>query len=598
MGRREKKEVGSFDPRHHCLQVLRKTVRAVGRMAVVLLLVTTALFGFSRLPEPADLVLINGKVVTVDSSRPQAEAVAILGDKIAAVGTTREIEAYIGPRTRVIDLQGKLVIPGFIEGHGHFTGLGRSQMILDLTRARSWDEIVAMVAEAAKKAKPGAWIFGRGWHQEKWTKVPQPNVEGVPLHHELSRVSPHNPVLLTHASGHAAFVNALALKLAGIDAQTPDPPGGEIVRDRNGEPTGMLRERAQGLVQAAVARAEAERSAEEREAIRREEIRLAAEKALANGVTTFHDAGSSFQTIDLFKKLADEGKLSVRLYVMVRGETLEEMARKLPQYRLIGYGNGFLTVRAIKRQIDGALGPHGAWLLEPYADLPTSRGLALESIEEITRTAELALEHGFQLNTHAIGDRANREVLNIYEAVFRRHPGKKDLRWRIEHAQHLHPDDIPRFARLGVIASMQGIHCTSDGPWVIKRLGEKRAREGAYVWRKLWDAGVVVTNGTDTPVEDINPILSFYATVTRRLADGSSFFPEQRLTREEALKSYTLNNAYAAFEEKIKGSVTPGKLADLVVLSRDIMTIPEDQIPGTEVIYTIVGGKIVYSRQK
>lgn len=598
MGRREKKEVGSFDPRHHCRQVPRKTVRAVGRMAAMLLLVTTTLFGFSRLAEPADLVLINGKVVTVDSARPQAEAVAILGDKIAAVGTTREIEAYIGPRTRVIDLQGKLVIPGFIEGHGHFTGLGRSQMILDLTRARSWDEIVAMVADAAKKAKPGAWIFGRGWHQEKWTRVPQPNVEGVPLHHELSRVSPHNPVLLTHASGHAAFVNALALKLAGIDARTPDPPGGEIVRDKNGEPTGMLRERAQGLVQAAVARAEAERSPEERQALRREEIRLAAEKALANGVTTFHDAGSSFQMIDLFKKLADEGQLAVRLYVMVRGETVEEMAKKLPQYRLIGYGNGFLTVRAIKRQIDGALGPHGAWLLEPYADLPTSRGLALESVEDITRTAELAIEQGFQLNTHAIGDRANREVLNIYEAVFRRHPDKKDLRWRIEHAQHLHPDDILRFAQLGVIASMQGIHCTSDGPWVIKRLGEKRAREGAYVWRKLWDAGVVVTNGTDTPVEDINPILSFYATVTRRLADGSTFFPEQRLTREEALKSYTLNNAYAAFEEKIKGSLTPGKLADLVVLSRDIMTIPEDQIPGTEVIYTIVGGKIVYSKQK
>lgn len=598
MGRRERKEVGRFDLWRHCRQVLRKTGPAGGRMAVVFLLVTTALFGFHRLAEPADLVLINGKVVTVDPARPQAEAVAIVGDKIAAVGTTREIEAYIGPRTRVIDLGGKLVIPGFIEGHGHFTGLGRSQMILDLTRARSWDEIIALVADAAKKAKPGAWIFGRGWHQEKWTRVPQPNVEGVPLHHELSRVSPRNPVLLTHASGHAAFVNALALKLAGIDAKTPNPPGGEIVRDKNGEPTGMLRERAQGLVQAAIARAEAERSPEERQAIRREEIRLAVEKALANGITTFHDAGSSFQTIDLFKEMAGEGTLAVRLYVMVRGETVEEMAKKLPQYRLIGYGNGFLTVRAIKRQIDGALGPHGAWLLEPYADLPTSRGLALESIEEITRTAELAIEHGFQLNTHAIGDRANREVLNIYEKIFRQHPDKKDLRWRIEHAQHLHPDDIPRFARLGVIASMQGIHCTSDGPWVIKRLGQKRAREGAYVWRRLWDAGVVVTNGTDTPVEDINPILSFYATVTRRLADGSTFFPEQRLTREEALKSYTLNNAYAAFEEKIKGSLTPGKLADLVVLSRDIMTIPEDEIPGTDVIYTIVGGKIVYSKQK
>ncbi len=574
----------------------RRRVRKLGSVALLLLFLTTALWGFGQGSGPADLVLLNGKVITVDAARPEAQAIAIIGDKIAAVGTRREIQAFIGPRTKVLDLEGKLVIPGFIEGHGHFTGLGRSQRILDLTKARSWDEIVALVAEAAKKAPPGAWIFGRGWHQEKWVKVPHPQVEGVPLHQELSRVSPHNPVVLTHASGHAAFVNALALKLAGIDAKTPNPPGGEIVRDKDGEPTGMLRERAQGLVQAAISRWEAERPPEQREAEQREDIRRAMEKALANGITTFHDAGSSFQTIDLFKKLADEGKLAVRLYVMVRGATNDEMVRKLPQYRLIGYGNGFLTVRAIKRQIDGALGPHGAWLLEPYADVPTSRGLALESVEEIERTAELAIAQGFQLNTHAIGDRANREVLDIYERVFRRHPDKKDLRWRIEHAQHLHPDDIPRFARLGVIASMQGIHCTSDGPWVIKRLGEKRAREGAYVWRKLWDAGVVVTNGTDTPVEDINPILSFYATVTRRLADGSTFFPQERLTREEALTSYTLNNAYAAFEEKIKGSLTPGKLADIVVLSRDIMTIPEDQIPGTEVIYTIVGGKIAYAR--
>jgi predicted amidohydrolase YtcJ len=298
----------------------------------------------------------------------------------------------------------------------------------------------------------------------------------------------------------------------------------------------------------------------------------------------------------LFKQLADEGKLPLRLYVMVRGESNDALAQKLPAYRLIGYGNGFLTVRSIKRQIDGALGAHGAWLLEPYTDMPESSGLVLEPVADITRTGEIAIEHGFQVNTHAIGDRGNRETLNIYEKVFRAHSEKKDLRWRIEHAQHLHPDDIPRFAALGVIASMQGVHCTSDGPWVPKRLGDKRAKEGAYVWRKLWDSGAVVTNGTDVPVEDISPIQSFYATVTRRTPDGSVFYPEERLTREEALKSYTLNNAYAAFEENIKGSLTPGKWADIVVLSRDIMTIPDDQIPGTEVLYTIVGGKVAYQR--
>jgi predicted amidohydrolase YtcJ len=519
-----------------------------------------------------------------------------VGDKIKAIGTNNEIEAYVGPATKVIDLEGRLAVPGFIEGHGHFMGLGNARMILDLTKARNWDQIVAMVAEAAKKAKPGAWIFGRGWHQEKWDKPAREMVEGVPTHNELSKVSPNNPVYLTHASGHASFANALAMKLAGIGPETPNPPGGEFVRDRRGQPTGMLREKAQGAVREAIAKYQAQRSPNEIKAEQLEQVRLAGQTALANGVTTFHDAGSSFRTIDLFKQLADEGKLPLRLYAMVRGESNDVMAQKLPAYRLIGYGNGFLTVRSIKRQIDGALGAHGAWLLEPYTDMPESAGLVLEPVADITRTAEVAIEHGFQVNTHAIGDRGNRETLNIYEKVFRAHSEKKDLRWRIEHAQHLHPDDIPRFAALGVIASMQGVHCTSDGPWVPKRLGDKRAKEGAYVWRKLWDSGAVVTNGTDVPVEDISPIQSFYATVTRRTPDGSVFYPEERLTREEALKSYTLNNAYAAFEENIKGSLTPGKWADIVVLSRDIMTIPDDQIPGTEVLYTIVGGKVAYQR--
>jgi len=539
--------------------------------------------------ETADLVLNGGRVVTVDSLMPEAEAVAIKGDRILAVGTNEEIAGHIGEATEVIELAGRLVIPGFIEGHGHFLGLGRAKMILDLTQATTWNDIVGMVATAARDATPGAWITGRGWHQEKWQSVPEPNVDGVPLHDSLSAVSPDNPVLLTHASGHASFVNARALELAGLSTRTPDPAGGEIVKDARGRPTGLLRETAQRMV--------TDRMADADSAAMRRQVELAGEEALSKGVTSFHDAGAPFATIDFFKALADQGALPVRLYVMVRRESNEAMDQKLPQYRMIGYGNNFLTVRSIKRQIDGALGAHGAWLLEPYLDLATSSGLTLEEPADIEKTAEIAIRHGFQVNTHAIGDRANREVLDIYERTFAAHPDATDLRWRIEHAQHLHPDDIGRFAKLGVIAAMQGIHGTSDGPWVLKRLGEERASSGAYVWRSLLDSGALIANGTDVPVEDIDPIASFYASVSRRMADGQTFYPDQRMTRQEALHSYTAWNAYAAFEEDIKGSITPGKLADVVVLSMDIMMVPEAEIPTTHVDLTILGGKVRYRRE-
>jgi hypothetical protein len=325
-------------------------------------------------------------------------------------------------------------------------------------------------------------------------------------------------------------------------------------------------------------------------------VELAGQEALSKGVTSFHDAGSSFADIDFFRRLEQEGALPIRLYAMVRRESNAAMAEQLAQYRMVAEGNDFLTVRAIKRQIDGALGSHGAWLLAPYEDLTTSSGLTLETPEDIEGTARLAIEHGYQLNTHAIGDRANRVVLDIYERVFREHPDRTDLRWRIEHAQHLDPADIPRFASLGVIAAMQGVHATSDGPWVPRRIGEERARTGAYVWRSLTDAGVVIGNGTDVPVEDIDPIASFYATVTRKTATGDVFFGEQRLTREEALRTYTLNNAIAAFEEELKGSIAPGKLADIVVLSQDILTVPEDRIRETKVDLTILGGQVKYER--
>ena len=543
----------------------------------------------------ADLVLHNGVIVTVDDALPEAQAVAINGHTITAVGSDVEIDAYIGDNTEVIDLEGRLAIPGFIEGHGHYMRLGESKMILDLTTVRDWDEIVTMVADAAQTAEPGAWIEGRGWHQEKWDSVPSVNVDGVPLHDGLSEVSPQNPVHLVHASGHASFANAEAMERAGISAASADPEGGTIVRDANGNPTGLLRETAQRLVGARIAADNADNDPADVDARLRRMVELAAEESLRKGVTTFHDAGSDFETIDFLRGLAGEGALPVRLYVMVRNETNETMAERLPDYLIVPEGNDFLSVRSIKRQIDGALGSHGAWLLEDYEDMDNP-GLVLESVEDITGTAEVAIANGFQVNAHAIGDRANREVLDIYEAIFAANPDATDLRWRIEHAQHLHPDDIPRFGQLGVIAAMQGVHCTSDAPWIYRRLGAERAESGAYMWRDLIDSGAIIGNGTDVPVEDINPLASFYASVARVDLNGDVFFPEQAMTREEALASYTINNAYAAFEEHLKGSITPGKLADIVVLSDNIMTIPAEQILQTQVDVTIIGGEVGYRR--
>jgi len=572
---------------------LRSTYPA-RRAAASLLL---ALAACSGEPEnPADLVLTNGKIVTVDVAVPEAQALAVKDGRILAVGTSEEIQALVGSATRVVDLAGRVAVPGFIEGHGHYKSLGETKLTLDLTKAGTWDDIVALVGNAASRAQPGEWIVGWGWHQEKWSPAPAVTVDGVPLHAELSAASPDNPVYLTHASGHAAFANAKAMELAGIGRATPDPEGGTVVKDAAGNPTGLLRENADALVSRVLGSEREARSEDEKWAEFQRIVELAGQEALSKGVTSFHDAGASFATIDGFKRLADEGKLPVRLYVMVRFESNEAMREKLPAYRMIGYGNDFLTVRSIKRQIDGALGSHGAWLLEPYADLPTSTGLAVEEPADIEETTKLALELDFQVNTHAIGDRANREVLDIYERTFAAAADSKALRWRIEHAQHIDPADLPRFAQMGIVAAMQGVHCTSDAPWVFRRLGPERAEAGAYMWRSLIDAGVVIGNGTDTPVEDVSPIASFTSSVVRKDREGNEFFPAQKMTRLEALKSYTLNNAYAAFEETLKGSLSPGKLADIAVLDRDILTVPDEELAATQVDMTIVGGVVRFER--
>ena len=548
---------------------------------------------------PADLLLHNGIVISVDADNTQYEAIALHQGIIQALGSTKALQSRIGPDTQVIDLQGRTVIPGLIEGHGHFLSLGRAQQILDLTQAQTFSEIVAQVAAAADSAEPGAWIFGRGWHQDKWLPEDLAAVDGVPINSPLNAVAPNNPVYLGHASGHAAFANDAALAAAQIVDSTPDPEGGTIVRAEDGRATGLLRENAQDLVERSIADYMALQTPETIQQNLREQVQLAGNLALAHGITSFHDAGASFEEIDFFRSLEANQQLPVRLYVMVRGESNEELAKRLPDYYMPSEPNDFLTVRSIKRQIDGALGAHGAWLLEPYEDLPDSRGLVLETVEEIETTAAIAIANGFQVNTHAIGTRANREVLDLYERVWQSSESNgPDLRWRIEHAQHIHPGDIQRFADLGVIAAIQGVHCTSDGPWISTRLGAKRTARTSYRWRDLLDAGVRINNGTDAPVEDIDPFASYAASVTRIMNNGKAFFPEQGMTRLEALRSYTLGNAYSAFEEGIKGSLEIGKLADLAVLSDNLLTAPDAKLANIQVDYTLVGGEIRYMREQ
>jgi len=549
-----------------------------------------------------DLVLVGGTVITVDEGSPEAEAVAVKDGRILAVGTSDEIRAMAGRGTEVIELDGRVVMPGFIEGHGHFLGLGQARMTVDLQGTTSWDQIVAKVAEAVADAEPGAWITGRGWHQERWDPAPENTFDGVPTHHALSEVSPDNPVLLTHASGHASLANAAAMEAADITAATPDPSGGTFVRDAEGNPTGFLRQAAQLQARAALNRHEEGMTPDEVQVRFRRQVELAGEDALRHGVTSFHDQGSSFADVDRLRAMADAGELPIRLHLAIRGESNQAMDERLGDYRMVGHGNHFLTVRAVKRQIDGALGTHGAWLLDPYTDMPSTSGLPQVSVEDLRETADIALRHGYQMNTHAIGDRGNREALDIYADIMAEaaasagNGASPDLRWRIEHAQNLHPDEVPRFAEMGVIASMQGIHATSDGPWVPQRLGEERSRRRAYVWRSLLDADAVICNGTDVPVEPISPIASYHASITRQMASGERFFPEQSMDRLEALRSYTIGCAYAVFEEDLLGSVTPGKLADLVVLDRNILTVSEDEVRDAQVEMTLVGGEIRYRR--
>ncbi len=546
----------------------------------------------------ADTLIINGNIYTVDTLSPGAEAVALREGRIIEVGSTADVMALRGDSTEVIDLQGRFLMPGFIEGHGHFSGLGYSLINLNFLKSGSWEEIVQMVAEAAEQAEPGAWIVGRGWHQEKWTETPSPSVLGYPYHDALSEVSPDNPVMLRHASGHSLFANARAMELAGVTAETPDPSGGEVVRDSRGKAIGVFEERAMSLINAAYDDYRAGLSEEAKTEEWYRAIELAEEECLRKGVTSFQDAGSKYFELERYEQMAEAGDLDLRLWAMVR-HSYDEMKDNLEGYPKIDIGNHYFTCRAIKSEVDGALGAFGAWLLRAYNDKKGFTGQNTTPIPEVKNIAQLAMDNDMQMCVHAIGDRANRVVLNIYEEKFKAQPEKEDLRWRIEHAQHLDTADIPRFREMGIIASMQGIHCTSDAPFVEKRLGRERSRLGAYPWRSLLDEGVIIANGTDAPVEDVDPLLSFYASVTRKRADnGFEFFPEQRMTREEAIHSYTLGNAYAGFEEDFKGSVTKGKAADFVVLSHDLVNCTDEEILESKVLMTMVDGEIRYQAEE
>ncbi len=540
-----------------------------------------------RAAEPADLVLTNAVVHTVDAKRPRAEAVAVRGRRIVAVGTSAEVQALVGPKTRVLDLRGRTVVPGFDDSHAHLLGIGFARLDVDLVGTRSFAEVVDRVARAVASRRPGEWVRGRGWHEGKWDAPAPGSVRGFPTHVALSAVSPENPVVLDRADGHAVLANARAMALRGITPATKAPEGGEIIRDASGEATGVFVDNAERLVAAP------ERSPDD---VRRA-LELAMDECLAKGVTSLTDAGASAEVIGLYKQAAAAGTLRTRLYVMAAGlPTMRALGR--PE---TGLGNGMLAVRAVKLYADGALGSRGAALLEPYADDPGNSGLLVTPPDGILEAARFALAHGFQVGTHAIGDRANRVVLDAYETAFRESPAAKDPRFRVEHAQTLDAADIPRFGRLGVLAAMQGIHCPSDRPWAPKRLGEARVTEGAYVWRKLLDTGARILNGTDAPVEDLSPIRNFHASVTRQDASGQppgGFDPDQKLTRAEALRTMTLDAAHGSFAETEKGSIEVGKLADLVVLSQDILSVPDDALVRTEVLATIVDGKVLYEKEK
>lgn len=532
----------------------------------------------------ADLILHGGTIITMDEKNPNAEAVAVRGTQIIYVGSNKEADTYKTNETKFIDLQGATVVPGLIDAHAHLLSLGQSLERLDLTGTASYGAAINLVAGKVAESKPGQWILGRGWDQNKW-----PSKE-FPVHDKLSRVSADNPVYLVRVDGHAALANKKALDLAGITKNTKDPDGGKIIRDAHGQPTGVFIDKAKDLVAQHIPRPSPDQT--------KAALLRASEECLRYGLTGIHDAGVDGDTIRAYKELIKAGRFNLRVYAMIGG-----MGTTLDTYLAhgaeIGLDDNKLTVRSIKLVMDGALGSRGAAFLQPYTDDPTNNGLILIPEQTVYQITKKALRNGFQVCVHAIGDKANHWVLNAFEKAINDVPSAKDPRLRVEHAQVLVPSDIPRFAQLGILPSMQPTHATSDMYWAETRVGAQRIK-GAYAWRSLLDTGARIAAGSDFPVESVNPLWGIYAAVTRQDRKGwpeGGWHPEQRMTRYEALRGFTREAAYAAFEEDLKGSIQKGKLADMVLLSKDIMTIPPPELLKTEVLKTIVGGKVAYEKR-
>jgi predicted amidohydrolase YtcJ len=536
--------------------------------------------------EPADLIFVNGNVYTVNDKHPHAEALAVRMDRIVFVGSNTEARKYLGPKTRVVDLHGATVLPGLTDAHHHLSGVGFREMTLNLEGITNLEDFLAKVKARVDQAKPGEWVTGRGWIETFW----QPPV--FPTRWDLDKVSPNNPVILQRADGHGAVINSAALKIAGITKNTPNPFGGEISKDKqSGEPNGMLLDAAHDLVAKYIpptSRADAERA-----------IVLGVQRDIGLGWTQVQDPGGTYAEVDLFKKLYGEGKIKLRIYKALSSPG-KEAQRLFSEGPIIGaYGNR-LTLRAIKVYVDGSLGSRSAALLEPYSDAPDTSGFLTIKEAELLPLLEEALRKGIQVETHAIGDRGNRFILDEYEKALKAVPSAQrkinDPRWRIEHAQIVNPADIRRFAKLGIIPSMQPSHAIGDLHFAPSRLGINRLA-GAYAWNSFIRSGVVVPGGSDAPVERGEPMIEFYAAVARKDMKGLSgagWHPEEAVTREQALKMFTIWPAYVAFEENLRGTIEVGRLADLTVLSADIMKIPEMEILKTRCLMTVIGAEIVY----
>ena len=536
-------------------------------------------------PEPADSVFINGNIYTVNEKQPHAEAVAVRDSRIVYVGSNQGVAAYRGPKTITIDLHGATVVPGLTDSHYHLMGVGEREVTLNLEGTTSLEDFLSKVKARVDKAESGKWVTGRGWIETFWSP------QAFPTRYDLDKVSPNNPIFLERADGHGAVANSLALKIAGITKDTPNPFGGEILKDKqSGEPVGMLLDGAHELVTKHIppgTAAEAEQA-----------LLLGVKRSIELGWCEIQNAGSVYDDIALFKKVYGEGKIKLRIYNAVYGPG-PNADRFLSEGQTIGAFDDRFTMRTIKVVSDGALGSRGAALIEPYSDADTSGFLTVKEAE-LQPMLERALRLGFQVETHAIGDRANHMVLDAYERAFAAVPPAqrkvREPRWRIEHAQILAPGDISRFGKLGVIASMQPSHAIGDLFFAPSRLGMKRLA-GAYAWQSLLKSGATVIGGSDAPVERGEPMIEFYAAVARKSTKGftgEGWHPEEAVTREQALKMFTISPAYAAFQEKEKGTIEPGKLADLTILSNDIMKIPEAEILKTRCVMTVIGGEVVY----